>query len=76
MKSKEDRQEAYSKLTEVEKVNIKSMIIDLEKFDEKREAITLESYEVLKSVKASLDIFYDNYTTRVINLLKQGYEVD
>ena len=76
MRSKEEKQEALAKLSEPQKNVIKGAIKDLEYFLNHHETISHEGYQHLKGVLNSISVFTETYITSLINLIKQGHELD
>jgi hypothetical protein len=75
-KSKEQLEKEWAELSEPERVTIKQLSTDLQKFYKDKKHISIANLDTLIGFQDTLNIFIKNYSKRVISLLKQGNQLD
>ena len=76
MNTDQDKKNAMAKLSEPQNNTIKGVIRDLEYFLDHNQEISNAGLKQLRNAQSSLNVFIDQYTNSIINLLKQGYDLD
>ena len=76
MISKDEKKKSLAKLSEPEEQAVKSVIRDLEYLLDHHTTITFKGNQYLNGIENSLSIISQNYTDRLINLMRKGYELD
>lgn len=72
MESPEDREGRKTKLTEAQINTLRDCVKMMEKMIEDKE-VTYNGMKEVNNLYSSVRIFNQNYTERVINLLREGY---
>lgn len=75
-KSKEQLEKEWAELSEPERVTIKQLATDLQKFYKDKKHVSISNLDTLIGFQDTLTIFIKNYSKRVISLLKQGNQLD
>ena len=75
MKTYNEIKKKISKLTELDEQKIREITKTLDSFTKKAD-LSPEGLKVLQNIQTSLNIFVEQYSDRVIKVLKQNHMID
>jgi len=75
MKTYNEIKKKISKLTDIDQRKIREITETLKSFSERAE-LSPEGLKLLQNLQTSLNIFVEQYSDRVIKLLKQNHMID
>lgn len=76
MKSKEEKDQAWAKMTLNEMNSLEALSESIKKFADGDGEISMDNYYQLTAFQKELDVAVEIYLSKVIHLLKSGHELD